>query len=234
LLSIATVSGFANQNNDSAKNMKYVELNHQSPITTDYRKGCSQGMKNILVIVGSTNKNGNTDQLSDAFIKGAMEAGHEVTKIFLGNKAINGCFGCNACRYGKPCIQKDAMTEVYPLYEKCDMVVLASPLYYWTISARIKAFIERLYATSEEDTNPQKGRYEKYAAKDCALLMTAADNFFWTFEQAVSYYRFCLMNYLGWTDKGMVLAGGCGGSPGERHIADMGHLESSYQFGKTL
>ena len=191
-------------------------------------------MKNILVIVGSAHKNGNTDQLAAAFIKGAMEAGHEVAKIFLGNKTINGCLGCNACRYGKPCVQKDAMAEAYPLYEKCDMVVLASPLYYWTISARIKAFIERLYAVAEEDKNPPKGRYEKYAAKDCALLMTAEDNLFWTFEQAVSYYRFCLINYLGWTDKGMVLAGGCGGSLDKKHIAATGYLETSYQFGKSL
>lgn len=191
-------------------------------------------MKNILVIVGSGLKSCNTDRLADAFIKGASEAGHLPTKAFLGDKTINGCLGCNACRWGKPCVQKDDMQEVYPLYAKSDMVVLASPLYFWTISARIKAFLERLYAVAEEGENPPKGRYEKHAEKDCALLMTAADDLFWTFEQAVSYYRFNCVNYLGWNDKGMVLAGGCGGSPTKRCIAETGHLETAYNFGKSL
>lgn len=191
-------------------------------------------MKNILVIIGSGRKKGNTDLLADAFIKGATEAGHEVTKVFLGDKLINGCLGCNACRYGKPCIQKDGMTDIYPLIDKCKAIILASPLYFWTISARIKAFLERLYAIAAEDKNPPKGRYEKFSHKDCGLLMTAADNLFWTFEQAESYYRFNVINYLGWTDKGMVLAGGCGGVEDRRHIEDTGNLEIAYEFGKSI
>lgn len=191
-------------------------------------------MKNILIVVGSGIKNGNTDQLSNTFMSGATEAGHNVTKVFLGDKTINGCNGCNACRFGKPCVQKDDMQAIYPLYEKCDMIALASPLYFWTISARLKAFLERLYAVAQEDKNPPKGRYEKHADKDCVLLMTAADDLFWTFEQAVSYYQFNCINYLGWSDKGMILAGGCGGSPTKRHIEDTGHLETAYQFGKSL
>lgn len=191
-------------------------------------------MENILVVVGSGRKRGNTDQLADAFIEGAAQSGHDVTKVFLGDKVLNGCFGCNACRWGKPCVQKDAMAEIYPLYMKCDTVVLASPLYFWTITARIKAFLERLYAVAEEDPNPPKGRYEKHARKKCALLMTAADDLFWTFEQAVAYYRFNCVNYLGWTDKGMVLAGGCGGSPTPRCIADTGHLFTAREFGRNF
>lgn len=189
---------------------------------------------NILVVVGAGRKNGNTDQLADAFIKGATEAGHQITKVFFANKLINGCNGCNACRWGKPCIQKDDMQQIYPLYKNCDMVVLASPLYFWTISSKIKAFLERLYAVAEQDDNPPKGRYEKHAQKDCALLMTADDDFFWTFEQAVSYYRFNCINYLGWVDKGMVLAGGCGGSPDKRCIETTEHLKTAYAFGQKL
>ena len=107
-------------------------------------------------------KRGNTDRLADAFIRGAEAAGHKVTKVFLGDKNIRGCTGCNACRWGKPCALNDDMQAIYPLYEACDMVVLASPLYFWNINARTKAFLERLYATSTEDENPPKGRYEKY------------------------------------------------------------------------
>uniref|UniRef100_UPI0026EB01C7 flavodoxin family protein n=2 Tax=Fusobacterium TaxID=848 RepID=UPI0026EB01C7 len=111
-------------------------------------------MKNILVVVGSGRKNGNTEQLADSFIKGAEEAGHHVKKVFLGNKTINGCIGCNACRYGKPCIQKDDFNELIPDIKSCDLLVFASPLFFWTISAKIKAFIERFYCIAEEDSNP--------------------------------------------------------------------------------
>lgn len=190
-------------------------------------------MKNILVVVGSGVKSGNTNKLADAFIKGAEEAGGNVTKAYLGDKIINGCSGCNACRFNKPCIQKDGMTELYGLYDKCDMLVLASPLYFWMISARTKAFLERLYATAQEDPNPPKGRYEKYAEKECALLMTAEDDNFWTFETAVSYYRLNCVNYLGWTDKGMVLAGGCGGSNAKRGVPEE-YLEAAYKLGASL
>ena len=188
----------------------------------------------LLVIVGSGRIKGNTDRLADAFIEGATKSGHQVNKVYLGDKTIHGCNGCNACRWGKLCVQKDDMQAIYPLYNACDMVVLASPLYFWTISARLKAFLERLYAVAEPDDNPPKGRYEKHADKDCALLMTAADDLFWTFEHAVSYYRFNCVNYMGWTDRGMVWAGGSGGAPDKRHIEDTGYLEVAYAFGEGV
>lgn len=189
--------------------------------------------KKILVVVGSAHKRGNTDHLADAFIRGAKQAGNEVHKVFLGDKIINGCLGCSACRYGKPCIQKDGMQEIYPLLRQCDVVVLASPLYYWTISARLKAFIERFYAISEEDLHPPMGRYEKYPDKEAVLLMTAADNLFWTFEQAVSYYKFAIIRYLGWKDRGMVLAGGCGGVSSGRGVLER-YLVEAEELGKTF
>ena len=75
-----------------------------------------------------------------------------------------------------------------------------------------------LFREQKKDMIIPFGRYEKYPIKDCALLMTAADNFFWTFEQAVSYYKFALVNYIGFHDKGMVLAGGCGDNNGKAQI----------------
>ena len=62
-----------------------------------------------------------------------------------------------------------------------DLIVFASPLLFWTISSRLKAFIERFYCIAEEDKNPPLGRYEKYPVKDAALLMTSADDLFWTY-----------------------------------------------------
>lgn len=102
------------------------------------------------------------------------------------------------------------------------------------ISARLKAFIERFYCIARQDDHPPLGRYEKYPEKDCALLMISANHFFWTFEQAVSYYRFALVNYMGFHDKGMVLAGGCGSSSGKPEIEKTPYLDEAYKFGKTI
>ncbi len=191
-------------------------------------------MKRILVIVGGGRPNGNTNQLVDAFIKGAIEAGHEVDKVSLNKTEVNGCIGCNACRYGKPCIQKDGFNEIVPKIKATDCIVFASPLLFWTLSSKIKAFIERFYCIAEKDDNPPYGRYEKYPIKDAALLMTSADNFFWTYEQAVSYYKFAIINYIGFKDKGMVLAGGCGDTNGKPQIDKTEHLIMAYDFGKSI
>ncbi len=191
-------------------------------------------MKNILVIQGGGRYQGNTEQLIEFFVKGATEAGHYVEVISLIKNEVKGCLGCNACRYGKPCIQKDAFNEMIPKIKAADCIVFASPLYFWTVSSRIKAFIERFYCIAEEDPAPPFGRYEKYPIKDCALLMTSADDFFWTFEQAVSYYKFALVNYIGFQDKGMLLAGGCGDTNGNPQIGETQHLTEAYEFGKNI
>ena len=191
-------------------------------------------MKNILVIQGGGRPHGNTAQLVESFVRGAEKAGNSVEVISLNKYEVKGCLGCNACRYGKPCVQKDSFNEIVPKIKGADCIVFASPLYFWTISSKLKAFIERFYCIAEEDPNPPLGRYEKYPVKDCALLMTAADNFFWTFEQAVSYYKFALINYIGFHDKGMILAGGCGDTNGKAQIDKTEHLREAYAFGKSI
>lgn len=191
-------------------------------------------MKNILVVLGGGRPNGNTNQLVDAFIRGAQEAGHAVEKISLNKTEVRGCIGCNACRHEKPCVQNDDFNALVPKIKTADLIVFASPLLFWTISAKLKAFIERFYCIAQEDTNPPLGRYEKYPFRDAALLMTSADDLFWTYEQAVSYYKFAIINYIGFTDRGMLLAGGCGGSSGAPQIDKTTHLQEAYDFGKNI
>lgn len=191
-------------------------------------------MKQILIIQGGGRPHGNTSRLVDAFSKGASEAGHQVEIVSLLKNEVKGCLGCNACRFGKPCIQKDAFNSLIPKIKSADLIVFASPLLFWTFSSKLKAFIERFYCLAEEDANPPLGRYEKYPVKDAALLMTSADNLFWTYEQAVSYYKFTLINYIGFHDKGMILAGGCGDTNGKPQIEKTCHLQDAYQFGKQI
>lgn len=197
---------------------------------------CREGteMKQILVIQGGERLKGNTAQLVEHFAKGAGEVGHSVEIVSLLKKEVKGCLGCNACRYGKPCIQKDDFNELIPKIKAADLIVFASPLYFWTLSSRIKAFIERFYCIAQEDLNPPLGRYETYPVKDSALLVTAADNFFWTFEQVASYYQFAIVNYIGFHDKGMLLAGGCGDTNGKPQIDKTEHLKEAYEFGEKI
>lgn len=191
-------------------------------------------MKKILVVQGGGRPHGNTAQLVEAFAKGARDAGHLVEVISLRKSEVNGCIGCNACRYGKPCVQKDSFNSLVPQIKAADLIVFASPLLFWTLSSQLKAFIERFYCLAEEDSNPPYGRYEKYPVKDAALLMTSADDFFWTYEQAVSYYQFAIIHYTGFHDRGMVLAGGCGDTNGKPQIDKTVYLQEAYEFGKKV
>lgn len=191
-------------------------------------------MKKILVVLGGGRPNGNTAQLAAEFIKGAAQAGHQTELLSLNKIQVNGCTGCNACRYGKPCVQKDDFNAIIPKIKEADLIVFASPLYFWTISSKIKAFIERFYCIAEQEDDPPLGRYEKYPVRDCALLMTSADDYFWTFRQAVSYYDLTMINYIGFHDKGTLLAGGCGDTNGKPQIQNTKYLKEAFEFGKNL
>lgn len=178
--------------------------------------------KRILVVIGAGMKNGNTEQLADSFIRGAEEIGHSVKKQFLGGKKINFCIGCNKCRGVKQCIHKDDMTQIYDDFAECDLIVLASPLYFWSITGMLKTFIDRLYAAKNNKD------------KECILLMTARQNSYEAFEHAVSYYQLNCITHMGWNDRGMVLAGGCGGVKEERLIRETRYLTESYRLGKNI
>jgi len=73
---------------------------------------CQENGKNILVVQGGGRPNGNTSQLAGCFAKGAEEAGHKVEILSLQKNEVKGCLGCNACRYGKPCVQKDSFNSI--------------------------------------------------------------------------------------------------------------------------
>lgn len=185
----------------------------------------------ILVIVASAQVGGNTDCLADAFLKGACEAGHETVKIHLGQTKIAPCLGCGVCTEKGACVQKDGMAVLAKEFLECDTVVFATPLYFWGVSAQMKAVIDRMYALGK----PNRSGYFQYPRKCAALLVTAADsnNHFWTFEEVEHYYR-RLVGYLHWTDLGILTAGNCGGTKEKRRIADTEHLERGYRFGKSI
>lgn len=159
--------------------------------------------KDILILNGSPRKKGNTAMLCDAFTNGAQEAGHVVTRFDLQTMDIRGCLGC--MKGGKdcasPCVQKDDMGKIYPTYVKADIVVLASPLYYWSVSGQLKTAFDRLFAVAETDSGYANPR------KDCALIMAAEGDTPENWKPVLDYYA-ALVGFMGWHDRGRVLAGG--------------------------
>ena len=110
---------------------------------------------NILILNGSPRKGGNTAALAEAFTEGALSAGHSVTQIQVGTMNIRGCLGCEACRKsgsGK-CIQQDDMQSVYPAISEADMIVIASPVYFWALTGQMQSAITRLYCLGKLKTD---------------------------------------------------------------------------------
>ena len=198
------------------------EVDHRPATVEKIGKGNG---KNVLVLMSAGTRQGNTDRLTDAYIKGLSEKGHSVTKVYLGSVRMAGCRGCGACqRNGNRCVVQDDMQQLYPLFAACDTLVMASPLYFWTITARLKSFVERLYAISVED---------RYPMKETVLLMTSGDNNEHTFDQALGYFHI-ISGVLGGKEVGTYLAGGCTGCENiARQIAPE-HLENAYKMGLDL
>ena len=103
-------------------------------------------MKRILIISSSPRKNGNSQMLCEQFQKGAEEAEHQVSLVRLMEKKIGFCHACDACmKNGGVCILKDDMAELLEQFQKADVLVLATPIYFYGISAQMKTFIDRTY-----------------------------------------------------------------------------------------
>lgn len=100
-------------------------------------------MKNVMIISASPRKNGNSDILCTNFKNGALAAGHSVEKIDLRDKNIGYCIGCYACTKLGKCFQNDDMNELAKKLENADVIVLATPVYFYSMDAQLKTFIDR-------------------------------------------------------------------------------------------
>lgn len=179
--------------------------------------------KKIIILNGSPRKTGNTTALTAEFKKGAEEARNIVTEFFLDAMNINGCKGCfgGSKSPDSPCAQKDDMDKIYPVYKEADIVVLATPLYYWTISGQLKTAFDRLFAVAECDPNyrnPQKN----------SVLIMAAEGY--GFEESEYWYD-RLEKHLGWKSLGKVL---CGGVMEIGDIKGKEELQKAFELGKSI
>ena len=154
----------------------------------------------IIALQGSPNIDGSTAILVEEFARGAREAGHAVERVDVARLDVRPCTGCVACGYEGPCVQRDGMGAVRSSLLAADMVVLATPLYYYGISAQLKTVVDRFCSFNASLT----ARHLK-----SALLAVAWNADDWTFEALAAHYR-TLVRYLQMDDCGMVLGRGCG------------------------
>lgn len=153
--------------------------------------------KNILVLTGSPRKGGNSDLLADAFIKGAKTAGHTVTKFEAGRKDIKGCTACDTCySKGDACTLGDDFNELAPLMEKANMLVIATPMYWFTFPAQLKAALDKMYALLIGE--------REFGIKESVLLVCAETEDEKDFDGIIKTYQL-IANYLKWRDVGTLV-----------------------------
>jgi len=178
-------------------------------------------LKNVLILSASPRKNGNSDILCERFARGAAESGHLVEKIFLASRNIGYCRGCGVCNSTHKCVQKDDMAEILDKMVKADVIVLATPVYFYSVDGQMKTLIDR--------TVP---RYTEISGKDFYFIMTAADtekaNLHRTMETFRGFTEDCLT---GAREVGIIYGVGAW-NVGE--IKDTPAYDEAYEMGKNV
>ena len=176
---------------------------------------------NILVLSGSPRKGGNTELLAEAFAKGATEGQHHVEIVSVRDYKVNPCLGCNACfNTDGVCAQKDDMAAIYEKMSQADMLVIASPVYFYGISAQLKTFIDRLY-------NPIR---DSFPIQKMALLLVGAASLPELFDAILTEYILCL-NFFKLEDAGHVLVRKVNN---KGDIKNTDALNEAYSLGRSI
>ena len=175
----------------------------------------------IIVLMGSPNPKGSTSILVEQFRRGAKESGHAVEVIDVCRADVHPCIGCVRCGYEGPCVQKDDVDDIRRKLLDADMVVFATPLSYYGMTAQLKTVIDRFCAYNSS----LNSRHLK-----SALLTVAWNADDWTFEALEAHYK-TLVRYLNFEDKGMVLGYGCG-TPSMTQRSK--YPQEAYRLGKSL
>lgn len=191
----------------------------------------AQGMKSnaksgtnmkILIIESSPHKQGSSNMLADNFARGAREAGHTVDVFDAGHASIHPCLGCDACGMAGPCVQKDDYElKLKPMIKNHDLIVLATPLYYYGFSAQMKMVIDRFYSFTYELTD-----MHKKTILICAAWNSDSD----TFPYIKSHYD-KLCRYMQFSDQGTILGTGCG-TPSMTQRSEW--PRKAYELGKSI
>lgn len=177
--------------------------------------------KKVLILSGTPRKGGNSDLLCDAFMNGAKDAGHNVEKISLRDKKISFCTGCAACYESGICVIKDDMKDILQKMVDADVIVMATPVYFYTLCGQMKTLIDRTVA-----------RYAEIKNKHFYYIVTAADTSKANLERTVECFRGFADDCLeGAVEKG-VLYGAAAWEKGK--VVNLPVMQEAYQMGKSV
>ena len=177
--------------------------------------------KKVLVLSASPRRGGNSDLLCDQFISGAQEAGLHAEKIFLKDKKINYCTGCGTCFSGKKrCPQKDDMAEVLEKMIAAEVIVMATPVYFYTMNAQMKTLIDRTCS-----------RYTEIRNKEFYFIVAAADGSKRAMDRTTEGFRAFTSCLSGAKEKGIIYG------TGAWNIGDIKGkpaMKEAFEMGKTV
>ena len=177
--------------------------------------------KTILILSGSPRKGGNSDLLCDEFMRGALESGNQVEKIRVAEKKIGYCSACYYCqKSGGVCAKKDDMTELLQKIIDADVIVLASPVYFYSIDAQLKTLIDRTVA-----------RWTEIKNKEFYYIVTSADAERKAQKRTLECFRGFADCVEGAQEKGVIYGTGVY-KPGE--IRSNPAFRQAYEMGRSL
>lgn len=174
----------------------------------------------ILLISGSPRKGGNSDVLCDQFLKGATESGHEAEKIRLAEKRLTPCVACYGCIESGDCVKKDSLPEIREKMLATDVIVMAVPIYFYSMAAQTKILIDRCL-----------GFYRELAGKQFYFIVTAADPEHSAAEPTLAGLRGFLRCIPDAQEKGVIL---CMGAWDKGDVFKHPAYEMAYRTGKEL
>lgn len=178
-------------------------------------------MKKVLILAGSPRKNGNSAALCAEFARGAAEVGNDVELLYLRDKKIAYCNACYYCKnHDGHCIIKDDMAEILEKMNDADVIVMASPVYFYSIDAQMKALIDRTVA-----------QWLKIRDKTFYYIMTAAEDSAWVMDCTLECMR-GLAKCLKGSSEGGVIYGKGVYAPGE--IREKPAMREAYEMGKSV
>ena len=176
--------------------------------------------KKVLILSSSPRRGGNSDLLCGRFLQGAKEAGNQAEKIFLKDKNINYCTGCYSCEESGKCVQKDDMAEILEKMIAADVIVMATPVYFYTMSAQMKTLIDRVVPV-----------YTRISGKDFYFIVAAADSNKQEMERTLEGFRGFTYCLVGANEKGVVYG------TGAFKIGDIKTskaMDEAYEMGKSV
>lgn len=169
--------------------------------------------KKILILSGSPRKGGNSDLLCDEFMRGAKESGNAVEKVFLREKSIGFCTACYACRDSGVCAIQDDMAQLLQKMHWADVVVMASPVYFYSIDGQMKTFIDRCLA-----------QWTKIQNKEFYFIMTAAESSNTVMDCTLECMRGLAVCLTGSVEKGVIYGKG---------VYDKGEVKATPAFAQA-